>query len=91
MLTRGFLGLVRRGVAVPRVPAALRFKSDAAGSDSGDMSAQRKLDELADFLESRPQETTRAPRTQRNKAQSTQKDAGRGPTKVFQNGHVCSF
>ena len=66
----------------------LRMNSTKGPNKADDTSAQKKLDELADFLESQPQEKTRPMRAPRAKLDQSQPESFRGPTKVFQNGYV---
>lgn len=93
MMLRLVAGLARtRMPAAMRAPEAyfvpLRFQSTDAGAEAS--SAQEKLDQLADFLESQPQERPRprANRAQRDTQRRTSGNESRGPTKFFQNGHV---
>ena len=96
LLTRGsfaFVPSVRAKARVfaqsPHLVGAIRANSNGDRNNSlDDSSAQKKLDELADFLESRPQEAQRPSRSQRPKPSQAQSDQVRTPTKVFQNGHV---
>ena len=96
LLTRGsfaFVPSVRAKARVfaqsPHLVGAIRANSNGDRNNSlDDSSAQKKLDELADFLESRPQEAQRSSRSQRPKPSQAQSDQVRTPTKVFQNGHV---
>ena len=96
LLTRGSFALVpsvRAKACVfaqtPYLVGTIRANSNGDRNNSlDDSSAQKKLDELADFLESRPQEAQRSSRSQRPKPSQAQSDQVRTPTKVFQNGHV---
>ena len=96
LLTRGSFALVpsvRAKACVfaqtPYLVGTIRANSNGDRNNSlDDSSAQKKLDELADFLESRPQEAQRPSRSQRPKPSQAQSDQVRTPTKVFQNGHV---
>lgn len=74
--------------SMPRNGMGVRMNSTKGPNETDDSSAQKKLDELADFLESQPQEKARPMRTSRAKVDQIQPDSFRGPTKVFQNGSV---
>lgn len=84
----------RLRVMATRVPVmTVRMKSDAPKKAEGDESAQAKLDQLATFLESQPNEprkAARAPRTQGARGPPAMAGGRRaeqvGPTKTFQNG-----
>ncbi|WFD23008.1 hypothetical protein MEQU1_001692 [Malassezia equina] len=64
----------------------VRNNSTKGPNEADDASAQKKLDELADFLENQPQEKARPMRASRAKMDQSQPESFRGPTKVFQNG-----
>lgn len=69
----------------------LRWKSDGPQKPEENDSAQAKLDQLANFLESQPQEQPKASRlpraqTQRPSMAGARRNDQVGPTKSFQNG-----
>lgn len=74
--------------SVSRQVMYVRNNSTKSPNEADDASAQKKLDELADFLESQPQEKARTMRASRAKMDQSQPELFRGPTKVFQNGFV---
>lgn len=84
------IGRTMRAPAFSMVHQAMliRGNSTKAPKQLDDTSAQKKLDELADFLESQPQEKARPMRTPRANMDHSQPDSFRSPTKVFQNGYV---
>lgn len=95
LVARGFFGLVSGMRAHSKVPVmhvcnSLRMISYGTESEADDQSAQKKLDQLADFLESRPQKPAQQSRGHRQKEQRSQAVDSRSitPSKVFQNGHV---
>lgn len=81
-----------RAAVRPRALLGVRMKSDAPPKpDVSDESAQAKLDQLASFLESQPQERPKAPRPPRAQGRGQNMAGSRrveqvGPTKTFQNG-----
>jgi len=64
--------------------------SNVPENEADDQSSQKKLDQLADFLESRPQTASQQARGHRQKEQRSHTGDSRLtlPNKVFQNGHV---
>lgn len=94
-MTRGFLGLassLRVPAQGPVMPVwrSLRMLSSVAENEADDQSSQKKLDQLADFLESRPQKASQQSRGHRQKEQRSHAGDSRStmPSKLFQNGHV---
>ncbi|CCV00653.1 unnamed protein product [Malassezia sympodialis ATCC 42132] len=68
----------------------LRMNSTKGPNKADDTSAQKKLDELADFLESQPQEKTRPMRAPRAKLDQSQPESFRGPTKTLNPDNMRS-
>lgn len=79
-------------VRIPYTPfEQLRMKSDSPQKPESDDSAQAKLEQLANFLESQPQERPSPMRPSRTHTQRPAMSGARrqdqvGPTKSFQNG-----
>lgn len=95
LVARGFFGL-RSGMHAlsnkrkMHIFGSFRMISNGTENKADEQSAQKKLDQLADFLESRPQKPAHQSRGRHQKEQRSQGSDSRlvMPNKLFQNGHV---